>query len=175
MGIQETAVDVKLSRERVTSNRCHSYLRVSIGSTLEARRAGRRAPQPAVDFIKVCINNILMFVELTFDKIKCQVRSGKMDQRKWTDWLSEDDLAFLKRFVLSSGSLKELARVYGVSYPTVRLRLDRLIEKVKILDNTSITSDFERLLRTLFAEGKMDIDTLNAVLAAQRKSMEEKK
>ena len=98
-----------------------------------------------------------------------------MEQRKWTDWLSEDDLAFLKRFVLSSGSLKELARVYDVSYPTVRLRLDRLIEKVRILDSTTITSDFERLLRTLFAEGKFDINTLNVILAAQRKSTEEKK
>ncbi|HZR29327.1 MAG TPA: DUF2089 family protein [Terriglobales bacterium] len=98
-----------------------------------------------------------------------------MEQRKWTDWLSEDDMAFLKRFVLSSGSLKELARVYDVSYPTVRLRLDRLIAKVTILDSTAITSDFERLLSTLFAEGKIDIETLNVVLAAQRKSMEEKK
>jgi len=98
-----------------------------------------------------------------------------MEERKWTDWLSEDDMAFLKRFVLSSGSLKELARVYNVSYPTVRLRLDRLIEKVKIVDSTTITSDFERLLRTLFAEGKFDINTLTIVLAAQRKAMEEKK
>jgi len=98
-----------------------------------------------------------------------------MEERKWTDWLSEDDMAFLKRFVLSSGSLKELARVYDVSYPTVRLRLDRLIAKVTILDSTAITSDFERLLSTLFAEGKIDIETLNVVLAAQRKSMEEKK
>ena len=98
-----------------------------------------------------------------------------MEQHKWTDWLNEDDLAFLKRFVLSSGSLKELARIYDVSYPTVRLRLDRLIEKVKILDNAGITSNFERLLRTLFADGKIDMTTLNTVLAAQRKELEDKK
>jgi hypothetical protein len=39
--------------------------------------------------------------------------------------LTEEDLAFLKRFLMTSGSLKELAGAYGISYPTVRLRLDR--------------------------------------------------
>ena len=95
-----------------------------------------------------------------------------MDEKKWTDWLSQEDLAFIKRLVLSSGSLKELARLYDVSYPTVRLRLDRVIEKIKVLDSATITSDFERLVRALYAEGKIDIETVNAVLAAHRKEME---
>ncbi|MCG9844036.1 DUF2089 domain-containing protein, partial [Staphylococcus argenteus] len=34
--------------------------------------------------------------------------------------------------MLSSGSLKQLSEEYRVSYPTIRLRLDRLIEKIKI-------------------------------------------
>ena len=29
-------------------------------------------------------------------------------------------------------SLKELAKIYDISYPTVRLRLDRMINKVKL-------------------------------------------
>ena len=37
-----------------------------------------------------------------------------------------------QKFVLSSGSLKEVAGQYGVTYPTVRLRLDRLIQKIKL-------------------------------------------
>jgi hypothetical protein len=97
-----------------------------------------------------------------------------MEIRRWIDGLGEDDLAFLKRFVLSSGSLKELAHVYGVSYPTVRLRLDRLMEKVKILDDAGITSDFERLVRSLFAEGKMDSNALSMILSAHRKELEGK-
>ena len=47
---------------------------------------------------------------------------------RWLDFLEEEDLSFIKRFVMASGSLKELAGAYGISYPTVRLRLDRLIE-----------------------------------------------
>jgi hypothetical protein len=97
-----------------------------------------------------------------------------MEMRRWIDGLGEDDLAFLKRFILSSGSLKELARIYGVSYPTVRLRLDRLMEKVKVLDDAGITSEFERLVRSLYAEGKMDSNSLSMILSAHRKELEEK-
>lgn len=35
---------------------------------------------------------------------------------------------FVAQFVEASGSLKEMAKVLGVSYPTVRSRLDRIIE-----------------------------------------------
>ena len=47
--------------------------------------------------------------------------------RPWPQWLqhlSDEDLAFTRRFVLNSGSLKALATDYRVSYPTIRLRLD---------------------------------------------------
>ena len=91
----------------------------------------------------------------------------------WMDLLSEEDRAFVKRFVLVSGSLKEIAKVYGVSYPTVRLRLDRLIEKIKVYDSQEITSEFERVLRGQYAEGKIDLDTFKALLAAHRRELEE--
>ena len=38
---------------------------------------------------------------------------------------------FIEMFVLSSGSLKEIAEQVGVSYPTVRSRLDKVIEAVR--------------------------------------------
>ena len=77
--------------------------------------------------------------------------------KRWIDLLGEEDLAFLKRFVLASGSLKELAQAYGISYPTVRLRLDRLIEKIKVLDSQEITSAFERTLRVLLAAHRAEM------------------
>ena len=97
---------------------------------------------------------------------------GEQTEQKWTDLLSDEDLAFLKRFVLASGSLKELAKAYGISYPTVRLRLDRLIEKVKILDSQQIISEFERQVRVLYAEGRIDMETLKTLLAAHEQEME---
>ena len=92
--------------------------------------------------------------------------------RKWPEFLGEEDLAFIKRFVLASGSLKEMARVYGISYPTVRLRLDRLIEKIKLLDNQEIKSPFERVVRASYADGKFDMDTMKTLLAAHREEKE---
>ena len=44
--------------------------------------------------------------------------------------LSADDQILVARLVLASGSLKDLARTYGVSYPTIRNRLDALREKL---------------------------------------------
>ena len=55
----------------------------------------------------------------------------------WMAGLEEEDVAFIKRFVLSSGSLKEMAAEYGVTYPTVRLRLDRLIQKIHLSEDTA--------------------------------------
>jgi hypothetical protein len=41
--------------------------------------------------------------------------------------LSEDQLAFLRLFVTSRGNLSDIERTLGVSYPTVRSKLDDLI------------------------------------------------
>ena len=90
----------------------------------------------------------------------------------WLTGLSDEDASFIKRFVLASGSLKELAKAYGISYPTVRLRLDRLIEMVKVLDSQEIRSEFERTLRARYAEGKLDTETLKALLEAHRKELD---
>jgi hypothetical protein len=98
--------------------------------------------------------------------------SDEKQKPRWLEYLTDEELAFIKRFVLASGSLKALAQAYGISYPTVRLRVDRLIEKIKIVDDHEIRSDFERLLRAMYAEGKLDMATLKALLAAHAKEME---
>lgn len=83
---------------------------------------------------------------------------------RWIDLLEEEDLGFIKRFILFSGSLKDLATAYNVTYPTLRLRLDRLIAKITVLDNQKIEDDHERLLRALFAEGKLDAASFKQLL-----------
>jgi len=88
------------------------------------------------------------------------------DQKHWMSFLEDEDVAFVKRFILFSGSLKELADAYQVSYPTLRLRLDRLIEKIKILDSQRIDDDFERQLRAHFADGKLEAPVFKKLLAA---------
>jgi len=89
------------------------------------------------------------------------------EERKGAEWLralSEEDLHFVKRFVLSSGSLKELAGQYGVSYPTLRIRLDRLIEKIRLVDDPANQDPFRLLIRTLVTDGRLSSDDARKII-----------
>src|SRR4051794_34644115 len=86
----------------------------------------------------------------------------------WLGGLGEEDFALLRRFLLASGSLKALALDYGVSYPTVRSRLDRLIAKVRAADDPEVRDPFQRRLRGLVAEGKLTPALAGELLDAHR-------
>jgi len=45
--------------------------------------------------------------------------------------LSQEDQEFVVEFIKASGSLKAMASLLEVSYPTVRNRLDEIISKLK--------------------------------------------
>lgn len=45
--------------------------------------------------------------------------------------LAPDEQEFLLEFIITSGSLKEMASILNVSYPTVRNRLDEIVDKLK--------------------------------------------
>ncbi|RJP34190.1 MAG: DUF2089 family protein [Candidatus Omnitrophota bacterium] len=92
----------------------------------------------------------------------------------WIHALDEEDFQFLKRFLLASGSLKALAEEYRISYPTIRLRLDRLIEKVKIADNPAWKDPFQRQLQILLVEGAIDPATARKLLQAFKQTMQTK-
>lgn len=47
--------------------------------------------------------------------------------------IPEEEQQFILDFFLASGSLKEMANQMGKSYPTVRNKLDDIIEKIKKL------------------------------------------
>ncbi|MCL4351546.1 MAG: DUF2089 domain-containing protein [Firmicutes bacterium] len=55
--------------------------------------------------------------------------------------LTEEQMAFLKVFVVSRGNLKEIERILGISYPTVRSKLDQLVEVFQPDTEVSITKD----------------------------------
>ncbi|MBI2840331.1 MAG: DUF2089 family protein [Acidobacteria bacterium] len=93
------------------------------------------------------------------------------DRKSWFEYLSDEDLAFIKRFIMASGSLKELAQSYGITYPTIRLRLDRLIEKIRVLDEMETVSEFELVTRALYADGRLDMATMKALLEAHRQEL----
>ncbi len=92
---------------------------------------------------------------------------------KWIINLDEDELNFIKKFLLSSGSLKEIAAFYNVTYPTVRLRLDRLIEKVKINDESKDDS-YISLIKNLALNDKIDYYTAKTLITEYRKISQNK-
>jgi len=93
-------------------------------------------------------------------------------QQVWIDRLDAEDVNFIRRFLLHSGSLKKIAAEYGVSYPTVRLRLDRLIQKIELLEENESMSQFERTLRLLLIERAIDAETFRILLDAHRAELE---
>jgi hypothetical protein len=105
------------------------------------------------------------------DYVKMGMRA--IADTKWFELMEEEDLTFVKRFVLCSGSLKELAESYGVSYPTLRLRLDRVIQKIKILDDQKIEDPYERLLRAQYAAGNLDGATFKRLLSTYQQQRKE--
>ena len=82
------------------------------------------------------------------------------------DWfikLSVDEQQFIKEFVLSSGSLKQLAKTYDVSYPTVRLRIDRIIEKIVLIEEEKADNFISSLMQMVIDE-KLDLATAKLII-----------
>jgi hypothetical protein len=48
--------------------------------------------------------------------------------------LSVDDQVFVAAFVRSHGSIKEMERIFGVSYPTIKSRLNRIAGQLDFVD-----------------------------------------
>jgi hypothetical protein len=92
------------------------------------------------------------------------------DRPEWLRELTPEDLQFLRRFLLSSGSLKELASEYQVSYPTIRARLDRLIAKVRATEDPKISDPFVRKVQILVADGSLPRTLARELLEAHKEA-----
>ena len=87
---------------------------------------------------------------------------------EWMANLEDEDVVFIKKFLLASGSLKEIASQYGVTYPTVRLRLDRLIQKIQISE-TAEADSYVSLIKRLAVDDKLDFDTAKILIGEYRR------
>ncbi|WP_312943216.1 DUF2089 family protein [Oscillibacter sp.] len=97
-----------------------------------------------------------------------------MDIDKIPQWilaLEQEDATFLKNFVLKSGSLKEIANFYEVSYPTVRLRLDKLIQKIEMSDQQQ-EEPFQTFIKGLAVDSRIDLETAKIIIEKYKKEKE---
>jgi len=88
---------------------------------------------------------------------------------EWIVNLEEEDISFIKKFILASGSLKEMAKQYEVTYPTIRLRLDKLIQTIKLSDDTE-GEPYIALIKKLAINEKLDFDTAKILISEYKKT-----
>lgn len=89
------------------------------------------------------------------------------DLPNWLINLELEDISFIKKLVIASGSLKDLAKEYDVTYPTIRVRMDKLIEKIKIYDKQKIDPYIEKI-KLLAINDKIDLDTAKILIEEYR-------
>ena len=94
-------------------------------------------------------------------------------EERWTDLLEPDELVFVRRFILASGSLKQMAQEYGVSYPTIRQRLDELIGKIRRGMKEKPLSALRRLVRQMVENGELDLPEARKILTAGAKDVKD--
>ncbi|MEI3599403.1 MULTISPECIES: DUF2089 family protein [unclassified Oceanobacillus] len=81
----------------------------------------------------------------------------------WILALETEDIEFIKNFVIHSGSLKEISKLYDVSYPTVRIRLDRLIEKIKINEKVE-NEGFIKFIKQLSIDDRINLEEAKLII-----------
>lgn len=82
--------------------------------------------------------------------------------------LPDDDLSLIVEFVLCSGSLKDLAKQYGVSYPTIRGRLDGVIRRLQTAVENRPIDPLAEALADMVQRGELSTGGARRVLEAAR-------
>jgi hypothetical protein len=95
---------------------------------------------------------------MNFDSLK----SGRLDEHPLLA-LPREDLDLITQLVLFSGSLKDLANAYGVSYPTIRLRLDRVIERLRAAVDGQPPDPLSELLARLVERDELSASNARTV------------
>ncbi|MBQ5152750.1 DUF2089 family protein [Macrococcoides caseolyticum] len=89
-----------------------------------------------------------------------------MERNELPDWLlklDKEDIEFMKNFVLESGSLKSIAKMYDVSYPTVRIRLNALIQKVELASQEE-NSGLVNYVKSLAIDEKISLEDAKKII-----------
>jgi hypothetical protein len=70
--------------------------------------------------------------------------------------LPVEDQVFVAAFVRAHGSIKEMEQVFGVSYPTIKARLNRISERLEFVDTNPAPARSDVLDR--LARGEITAD-----------------
>ena len=81
--------------------------------------------------------------------------------------LSINDQVFVTAFVRSHGSIKEMERTFGVSYPTIKSRLKRIAEHLDFVDTDPAPTGSAEVVDRL-ARGEISAEEALAELEGSR-------
>ena len=70
--------------------------------------------------------------------------------------LRYEDQVFVSEFVRSHGSIKDMEKAFGISYPTVKNRLNRIIEQLQLVEVTASPAGGDAL--DLLERGEISAD-----------------
>jgi len=77
--------------------------------------------------------------------------------------LPAEDLDFIAELVVRDGSLKDVAASYGVSYPTIRTRFTRVVERTRQVMSGRAIDPLNELLATLVERGELSASGARAI------------
>lgn len=81
----------------------------------------------------------------------------------WILALDIESAEFIRKFIINSGSLKNMAEIYDVSYPTVRSKLDSLIKKIE-LNSKSDDIEFVNMIKNFVIDERMSLETAQLII-----------
>jgi hypothetical protein len=88
--------------------------------------------------------------------------------------LSKEQMALLESFLRSRGNLKEMERELGISYPTVRGRVDALVRALGLADGNETDVDLGSLEADASDEPAAAEPMIDEKAAAERRSILER-
>ena len=121
--------------------------------------------------LNMCFNIIKIFIfYLKYKYVILQKEVINMETvPMWMKNLDDEDMIFIKRFLLASGSLKEVAKLYGVTYPTVRVRLNKLIDKIKLSEDKTDNDEFVELIKRYVIDEDIEFDVAKNLITEYKK------
>jgi hypothetical protein len=72
--------------------------------------------------------------------------------------LTADQLEIIRIFLRSRGNIKEVERELGLSYPTVRARLDEIVRALGLNPTTDVPREFKEELLAKLEAGEINAD-----------------
>jgi hypothetical protein len=81
--------------------------------------------------------------------------------------LSLEDQVFVTAFVRCHGSIKEMERIFGVSYPTIKSRLNRITDRLDFVETDPAPAKADEVLARL---RRGEIDASEAIRALEESS-----